>query len=123
MPNSVPPSESLQRPDQTLLLDIGPGHPELISALHDISQDGSSKEDHMFSPGRILDLDLEVLLYKINVTKISTLRVVVIGFARTFSLSAFPPKTLVRYSCFISFSSRLGNPGYMLDPPERTTCL
>ena len=29
----------------------------------------------------------------------------------------------MRYSCFISFSKRLGRPGYMLDPPERTMCL
>jgi len=29
----------------------------------------------------------------------------------------------VRYSCFISFSRRDGSPGYILEPPERTTCL
>lgn len=34
-----------------------------------------------------------------------------------------PASTRVRYSCFISFSSRLGRPGYMLEPPESTICL
>lgn len=29
----------------------------------------------------------------------------------------------MRYNCFISFSRREGNPGYILEPPERTTCL
>lgn len=41
----------------------------------------------------------------------------------TLSRDGSPFSTLVRYSCFISFSRRLGRPGYMLDPPERTTCL
>lgn len=41
----------------------------------------------------------------------------------TLSRDGSPFSTLVRYSCFISFSSRLGRPGYILDPPERTICL
>jgi hypothetical protein len=41
----------------------------------------------------------------------------------TFKRVGSPLSTRVRYSCFISFSRREGSPGYMLEPPERTTCL
>ncbi|KAJ3884730.1 hypothetical protein GG344DRAFT_60204 [Lentinula edodes] len=41
----------------------------------------------------------------------------------TFNLDGSPFRTRVRYNCFISFSRRLGRPAYMLDPPERMTCL
>lgn len=42
---------------------------------------------------------------------------------RTFNRVGSPFNTLVKYSCFISFSSLLGSPGYILEPPDRTTCL
>src|SRR5690606_34945273 len=40
-----------------------------------------------------------------------------------FSLSGFPPSTRVSHSCFSSFSSREGRPGYMLLPPDSTMAL
>ena len=42
---------------------------------------------------------------------------------RTERRSGLPLRTRVRYSCFISFSRRDGRPGYMDEPPDRTTCL
>ena len=45
------------------------------------------------------------------------------GKPLTFKRVGSPFNTRVRYSCFISFSRREGSPGYMLEPPERTTCL
>ena len=41
----------------------------------------------------------------------------------TASLSVSPLRTLSKYSCLISRSSRDGRPGYMVDPPDRTMCL
>lgn len=41
----------------------------------------------------------------------------------TFNLEPSPPRTLVKYNCFISFSSRDGNPGYIEEPPDKTMCL
>ena len=45
------------------------------------------------------------------------------GRQLTFKRVGSPLSTRVRYNCFISFSRREGSPGYMLEPPERTTCL
>ena len=41
----------------------------------------------------------------------------------TLKREASPFRTRVKYSCFISFSRRLGRPGYILEPPESTMCL
>ena len=54
-------SELFQRPDQALFLYISLGDPELFTALHDIGQDGTTEEDHVFTSWRIFDSDLEVL--------------------------------------------------------------
>lgn len=47
----------------------------------------------------------------------------VIKYARTFSRVGSPFRSRVRCNCLISFSRRLGRPGYILEPPERTICL
>lgn len=41
----------------------------------------------------------------------------------TFNRLGSPFSTLTRYNCFISFSKRLGRPGYMVEPPDNTMCL
>lgn len=58
----VAPTKLLQGPDETLLLVLCFGHPELFSVLHDVGQDGSTEEDHVFSTRGVFDSDFEVLL-------------------------------------------------------------
>lgn len=41
----------------------------------------------------------------------------------TLRRSGFPCRTLVSHSCFSSFSSLEGSPGYMLLPPLKTIAL
>lgn len=58
----IAPAELLQCPDETLLLVLCLGYPELFSVLHDIGQDGTTEEDHVLSTRGIFDSDFEVLL-------------------------------------------------------------
>jgi hypothetical protein len=55
------PSAKLVQCSHTLLVPFGLGDPESLPVLHDISQHGTSEEDHVFSPWGVLDTDLEVL--------------------------------------------------------------
>ena len=59
--NLITSTKLVQSPD-SLLIPLGFSHPESFPILHDISQNGTSEEDHVFSPWRIFDTDLEVLL-------------------------------------------------------------
>ena len=53
-------SEFIQCPN-TLLEPLLPRYPELLSGLHDISQDGTTEEDHVLPAWGILDTNLEFL--------------------------------------------------------------
>jgi len=46
-----------------------------------------------------------------------------IKIKHTENFSVFPFRTLSKYNCLSSLSKRLGRPGYMVDPPDRTMCL
>lgn len=46
---------------QPLLLVLLTGHPERVSVLHDISQDGPTQEHHVLTTGRIFNSDFEFL--------------------------------------------------------------
>lgn len=102
-------------PSRSLLL---PSNPKVWPALHNISKHCSSQENHVFTLGGSLIQILNFCQRIRTSNALKNMRKVL-----TFSLSGSPLSTQVRYSCFISFSRRLGRPGYMLDPPERTTCL
>jgi hypothetical protein len=57
----IPPTELLQRTDQPLLFVFRFSYPELFTVLHDVGQDGTPEEDHVFSSWRIFDSDFEIL--------------------------------------------------------------
>lgn len=46
---------------QSLLFILQFGHPEIITILADIGQDGTAHKDHVLSAGRILDANFEFL--------------------------------------------------------------
>lgn len=89
----IAPAELLQRPDETLLFILCLGHPELFPVLHDIGQDGTTEEDHVFSTRGIFDSDFEVLLKQ---REHSALCNVDFYSELTCSRLASPPSTLVR---------------------------
>ena len=104
----------------SLLEPLLAGYPKLVPALHDISQYCSPQKHHVLSSRRVFDPDFEFLWpIPINRPQLED----VIDQERTFKRVGSPWSTRVRYSCFISFSRRDGSPGYILEPPERTTCL
>ena len=41
----------------------------------------------------------------------------------TDSAAVSPFSTLSKYNCLISLSSLDGNPGYIVEPPDKTMCL
>lgn len=57
----VAPSKLVQCPN-ALLIPLLLCHPERLLVLHNVGQDGTAEEDHVFSARRIFDADLEVLL-------------------------------------------------------------
>lgn len=65
-PFLITPTELLQRTDQPLFFVLRFGDPELFTVLHNVGQDGTAEEDHVFSSRRILDSDFKVL-FKISV--------------------------------------------------------
>lgn len=108
----------IQRSD-ALLEPFFSRYPELVTTFHNVRQHGTSQEHHVFPSRRIFDFDFEFLtkICEADSTKTQKSKTV------TFNLVGSPPKTRVRYNCFISLSRREGRPGYMLDPPESTMCL
>lgn len=53
-------SEFLQHADSFLLVLLA-GQPEVVLVLHDVGQHGAAQEHHVFTPGGVLDPDLEFL--------------------------------------------------------------
>lgn len=110
-------STQLVKGSDALFLPLCFRDPECLLVLHNVCQDSTAQEHHVLSPGWVFDSDFEVLM----TVSMERLRV---GESRlTFNLDPSPPRTRVKYSCFISFSNLDGNPGYIDDPPERTICL
>lgn len=106
-----------------MLVPLFSRNPKLFSSLHDIGQHCATEEDHVLPTWRIFNTDLEFLETTNTMVRPSLTVTEVHDTERTLSRVGSPFNTLVRYNCFISFSRRLGRPGYMLEPPERTTCL
>jgi hypothetical protein len=52
---------ALLKDTNTNLIVVSLVHPEGILVLHDVSQNGSTKEDHVLASGRILNANLEFL--------------------------------------------------------------
>lgn len=59
-PSIFAPAELLQRPN-TLLEPLLFRYPKVVSVLHDIGEDGTTEEDHMFSAWRVFNADFEFL--------------------------------------------------------------
>lgn len=113
--------ELIQSSD-TLLIPLRLRNPELLSILHNVCKNRSPEEDHMFPSGWIFDSDFEILRSSV-ISRLAKLSIACLKPEQTFNLDPSPPRTLVRYSCFISFSNLDGNPGYIELPPLRTMCL
>lgn len=62
----ITPAELLQRTHKPLLLVLCFGNPELFPVLHDIGQDGTTQEHHVFSAWGVFDSDFEVLRIAIS---------------------------------------------------------
>lgn len=56
------PIQFIQRAN-ALLEPLFPRYPEFLAILHDIGENCSAKEDHMFPAWRVFDSDLEFLLF------------------------------------------------------------
>jgi len=84
--NLITSAKLVQSPD-SLLIPLGFSNPESFPILHDISQNSTSEEDHVFSPWRIFDTDLEVLPVS---------QCLELTSRHTFSLEPSLPRTLVR---------------------------
>lgn len=113
-----------------LLVVFRSRNPELVIVPHQVSKNRPSHENHlkdvgyqwssrdsdyMFSSCRSLDADFKLLKNKKVGTTLKALP--------TPKFSVFPRSTRAKYSCFKSRSNRLGNPGYIVEPPDRTMCL
>jgi len=106
----------------SLLEPLLTGYPKFVPTLHDISQHRSSQKYHVLPSRRVFDPDLKFLRrYPLPSITLKIRRA--LWGVHTFKRVGSPLSTRVRYSCFISFSKREGSPGYILEPPERTTCL
>jgi hypothetical protein len=57
------PPELVERPG-ALFEPLLSADPELLSVFHDVCEDGTAEEDHMFPARRVLDTDLEFLRVK-----------------------------------------------------------
>ncbi len=57
----ITPPQLLQRSNQSQFLVLLLGNPEFLSRFHDISQDSTTQEDHVFSTRWIFDSDFEIL--------------------------------------------------------------
>lgn len=90
-----------------------------FGTTYNVCKHGSTQKDHMSSPRWIFYPDFEFL----SSYRLAGLPRARTGDRLTFSLSGFPPSTFVNHSCFSSFSSRDGKPGYMLLPPLSTIAL
>jgi len=55
------PTELLLQNPRTLFVPFLARHPDILTVLHEIGQDSSSKEDHVLPSRGILDFDLEFL--------------------------------------------------------------
>lgn len=49
---------------ETFFLVFLTWHPEIVTVLHDICQNSSTKEHHVFTTGRIFNTNLEFLFWK-----------------------------------------------------------
>jgi hypothetical protein len=121
-PRLIPSAELVESPN-TLFFPLGPCDPECLLVFHDIGQDGSSKEDHVFSTRGIFDSDFEVLSSTSVPPFCPRAALKSCDHMGQLTFKRLPPRTRVRYSCFISFSRRDGKPGYIDEPPDRTMCL
>lgn len=54
------PAELLQR-SSTLLEPLLSRYPKVVPVLHDIGEDSTTEEDHVFSTWRVFDTDFEFL--------------------------------------------------------------
>ncbi|KDR15590.1 hypothetical protein L798_10535 [Zootermopsis nevadensis] len=82
----------------TLLLIFFVGHPKRVPVLHHFSQNSATDEYHVLTPRRVFNANFKFLSTK-------------------------KKKYGKMYSCLISRSSLLGNPGYIVEPPDNTICL
>lgn len=61
----LPPAKLLQRPN-TLLEPLFSRYPKVVAVLHDIGEDGTTEENHVFSAWRVFDTDFEFLTCTAN---------------------------------------------------------
>ena len=106
---------------QTFLFILLFGHPKFVSIFPYFRQNGASNENHVLSGRRVFNSDFEFLEWK----KTGMRLMVLAGnrYKLTDNLSMSFLSTRSRYNCLISRSNRLGRPGYIVEPPDRTMCL